>query len=112
MIGYANVQLAGNITRDLEVRYRPGSGEPVCQFSVAVNRSVATGADFIDCEATSLLAEEMSVKFRKGSPVHVTGRLVQKRWEVKGRNMSRLVVQVSGFEEKHDTQRERTGEEQ
>lgn len=76
------VTLTGNIVADPELRYTP-QGTPVVEFSIANNElvngeSVLQG--FFDCTAWRDQAENVA-ELSKGSPVVVTGRLEQRRWE-------------------------------
>ena len=105
MRGFSKVVLAGNLTRDPELRTTP-SGTPVCSFAVAVNR-VRKGADgaeqeetsYIDCTAWSGLGETISKYMKKGRPFLGTGRLYQHSWEDKngGGKRSRTEVIIEDF---------------
>lgn len=79
--------IAGNITRDIELRQTP-SGISVASFSVAVNRSKkrADGkyiqeTDFIDCQTWGKKAEFLGRNFRKGDPVCVLGSIRKRQWK-------------------------------
>jgi single-strand DNA-binding protein len=79
------VNLTGNLTRDVEMRYTP-SGESVATFGIAVNRSFKNSAgeyeaDFIDCVTWKKLAELCSQYLAKGSKVLVSGRLQTRNYE-------------------------------
>ena len=96
------VVLAGNLTRDPELKYIP-SGAAVCDFSLAINRrwKDKQGADkeevsFIDCVAWAKTAELVAQYLKKGSSALVTGEIKQERWSDKnGENRSRVRVQVN-----------------
>ena len=72
--------LAGNLTKDLEVRYTP-KGKAVVKTGIAVQRpykNPQTGqydVDFFNITAWDKTAEFMGKYFRKGSRVIVEGRL-------------------------------------
>jgi single-strand DNA-binding protein len=80
------VQLIGNLTRDPELRYTP-SGNAVCTFGLATNRSWTTEsgekkeeADFHRIVAWNKLAELCSQFLVKGRKVYVEGRLSTRSW--------------------------------
>lgn len=84
---FNQVIIMGNLTRDPEVRTIP-SGQSVCSFSLAVNRSW-TGADgqtqesvdFFDIVAWGKLGELVGQYLRKGRKALVVGRLQTRTWE-------------------------------
>ena len=105
MRGFSKAIIAGNLTRDPELRKTP-SGTSVCSFSVAVNRIYrdSSGAQqedvsFIDCSAWGRLGEMIGQYAKKGSGVLVSGRLDQRSWEDKtsGQKRSRVEVVVEDF---------------
>ncbi len=80
------VQLIGNLTRDPELRYTP-SGNAVCTFGLATNRSWTTDSgekreevDFHRVVAWNKLAELCSQFLTKGRKVYVEGRLSTRNW--------------------------------
>ena len=84
MRGFSKAIIAGNLTRDPELRTTP-NGSNVCSFTVAVNRTFrdASGeqkesVSFIDCSAWGKLSEVISQYAKKGSGVLVCGRLDQR----------------------------------
>lgn len=105
MRGFAKAFVAGNMTRDPEMRATP-SGAQVCNFSLAVNRSFK-GADgnqqdqvsYIECVAWGRAGETIAQYTKKGSSLMVTGRLEQRSWEDKnsGQRRSRTEVVVEDF---------------
>lgn len=105
MRGFSKAIVAGNITRDPEMRTTPG-GAQVCSFSIAVNR-VFKGSDgnqqeqtsFIECVAWGKAAELICQYVHKGSALLVSGRLDQRSWEDKnsGQRRSRTEVVVEDF---------------
>lgn len=105
MRGFAKAFVAGNLTRDPEMRATP-SGAQVCNFSLAVNRSFK-GSDgnqqdqvsYIECVAWGRAGETIAQYTKKGSSLMVTGRLEQRSWEDKtsGQRRSRTEVIVEDF---------------
>lgn len=105
MRGFSKAIIAGNLTRDPELRSTP-NGASVCSFSVAVNRVYrdANGENkedvsFIDCTAWGKLGEMIANYAKKGSGVLVSGRLSQRTWEDKngGGKRSRVEIVVEDF---------------
>ena len=105
MRGFSKAIIAGNITRDPELRSTPG-GASVCSFSVAINRVFKDSSgtqkeevSFIDCSAWGKLGEMISQYAKKGSSVLVSGRLSQRTWEDKtsGQKRSRVEIVVEDF---------------
>lgn len=105
MRGFSKAIIAGNLTRDPELRTTTG-GRNVCSFTVAVNRTYrdASGGQreevaYIDCNAWAALGETINKYARKGSGVLVSGRLRQDTWEDKatGAKRSRLEIVVEDF---------------
>ena len=105
MRGFSKAIIAGNLTRDPELRSTP-NGASVCGFSVAVNRVFRDNngeqkedVSFIDCSAWGKLGEMISQYAKKGSGVLVSGRLSQRSWEDKtsGGKRSRTEIVVEDF---------------
>lgn len=101
--GFNKVILMGNLTRDPELRSTP-SGQQVCGFSLAVNRSWRNAdgeqqesVDYIDCTAWGKPAEIISQYMQKGRALLVSGRLRQSTWEQDGNKRSKLEVVVEDF---------------
>lgn len=105
MRGFSKAIIAGNMTRDPELRNTP-SGATVCGFAVAVNRTYK-GTDgqskdevsYIDCTAWGRLAETIAQYAKKGTGILVSGRLAQRSWEDKngGGKRSRTEIVVEDF---------------
>lgn len=78
------VILGGRLTADVELKTTP-NGNPVCSFSIAVNRRAAKDgqqqADFINCAAWKGTAEFIDKYFRKGSSICVTGSIQTRSWK-------------------------------
>lgn len=86
MANFNRVILAGNLTREPEIRQVEVGGEmvSVCDFSIAVNdtRSKREDAvDFFSVTAWRKLAEIISEHKSKGDPILVEGRLKYSSWE-------------------------------
>jgi single-strand DNA-binding protein len=70
MVSFNRVVLAGNLTRDPELRFT-NNGIPVCQFGIAVNRvrSKNEEVDFFDITAWRELGETIANYKKKGDPI-------------------------------------------
>ena len=82
MVSFNRVVLAGNLTRDPELRFT-SSGIPVCEFGLAVNRvrSKSEEVDFFDITAWRELGETIANYKKKGDPILVEGKLQYRTWE-------------------------------
>jgi single-strand DNA-binding protein len=82
MVSFNKVVVAGNLTRDPELRFTSG-GVPVCGFGLAVNRvrSKNEEVDFFDISAWRELGETIANYKKKGDPVLIEGRLQFRSWE-------------------------------
>jgi len=92
-----SVTLIGRLTRDPELRYVP-SGDPVANFSVAVDRPFTDskgeqGVDFIDIVAWKKLAENTAKYTAKGKQVGIQGRLQIRTYETQD-GQKRKVAEV------------------
>lgn len=105
MRGFSKAIIAGNLTRDPELRTTP-NGASVCGFTVAVNRVYkdANGekredVSFIDCSAWGALGKMIADYAKKGTGVLVSGRLDQRSWDDKetGKKRSRVEIVVEDF---------------
>ena len=101
--GFNKVIILGNLTRDPELRTTP-SGQTVCSFSLAVNRSwknasgeTQEAVDYIDCNAWGKAGEIISQYMQKGRALLVSGRLQQRSWEQDGQKRSKVEVVVEDF---------------
>lgn len=105
MASFNKVILAGNLTRDPELRYTP-KGTAVCRFTLAVSRNW-TGEDgqkkeevsFIDIDAWGRQGEVVAQYMKKGRPLLVEGRLKLDTWEDKNtkQKQSKLKVVLESF---------------
>lgn len=106
MANFNKVILAGNLTRDPELRYTP-KGTAVARITLAVNRTFTSGeggekkeeVTFVDVDVWSKQAEVISQYLKKGQPLLVEGRLKQDTWEDKNtkQKMSKLKVVLESF---------------
>ena len=82
MVSFNRTILAGNLTRDPELRFT-NDGVPVCNFGLAVNRvrSQNEAVDFFDISAWRELGETVANYKKKGDPVLVEGRAQYRTWE-------------------------------
>ena len=87
-IAYNRVVLAGNLTRDIEIRFSP-SGLPIARLGLAINSKKKQGDTyvddtcFIDCTAFGKTAELAGDYLQKGRPVLIEGRLSFQTWDDK-----------------------------
>jgi single-strand DNA-binding protein len=105
MANFNKVILAGNLTRDPEMRYTP-KGTAIASFGLAVNRrwKTETGetkeeVTFVDIDAFGRQAEVVCQYMKKGNPFLVEGRLKLDQWEDKNthQKQSKLKVVLEGF---------------
>jgi single-strand DNA-binding protein len=106
MASFNKVILAGNLTRDPEVRYTP-KGTAVAKLALAVNRRW-TGEDgqareevtYVDVDAFGKQAETLGAHAKKGGGLLVEGRLRLEEWDDKktGQKRTRLGVVLEGFQ--------------
>src|SRR5215208_6722877 len=94
MVSFNRVVLAGNLTRDPELRFT-NDGVPVASFGLAVNRvrSKSDDVDFFDITAWRELGETVANYKKKGDPILVEGRLQYRTWEAQdGSKRSKIDV--------------------
>jgi len=98
------VFLAGNLTRDPELKYVP-QGDAVINFTIASNRTYKAkdgekkqDVAFVNCVAWRHTAELINQYLSKGSPVFVEGRLQSRSWEKDGQKRSVLEVVVDNVQ--------------
>ncbi|HEX7859767.1 MAG TPA: single-stranded DNA-binding protein [Verrucomicrobiae bacterium] len=105
MNGFNKVILAGNLTRDPELRYTP-SGTAIAKFGLALNRKwkdqsgeLKEEVTFVDVDAFGKQAELIGQYLKKGNPLLVEGRLRTDSWEDKQtqQKRSRLGVVLEGM---------------
>src|SRR4051812_21815325 len=100
------VLLMGNLTRDPELRVTP-KGTPICQFSLAINRSFKLESGekreevtYVDVEAWGKQGETIAKYVTNGRPLYVEGRLRLDQWEDKNtkEKRSRMKIVLEQFE--------------
>jgi single-strand DNA-binding protein len=105
MANFNKVILAGNLTRDPELRYTP-KGTAVARLGMAINRSwkneageTQTEVTFVDVDAFGRQAEVIAQYMKKGRPFLVEGRLKLDQWEDKNthQKQSKLKVVLESF---------------
>lgn len=106
MANFNKVILAGNLTRDPELRYTP-KGMAIAKIGLAINRKWTNEAGetkedvtFVDVDAFGKQAELIGQYMRKGRPLLVEGRLKLDQWDDKqtGQKKSRLGVTLESFQ--------------
>jgi len=106
MASYNKVVLMGNLTRDPEIQYA-ASGTAVCRFGIATNRQWTDRQTqekkeevcFVDLTAFGRTGEIVAEYLKKGSPVHIDGRLSFYQWETDdGQKRSKLSVTVESLQ--------------
>lgn len=98
MFNYNKVILAGNLTKDPELRYAP-NGTALASFTIAVNHRYRKGNEFIeevsfvDVVCFGKQAEVCVEYLSKGRTVLVEGRLRQRKWDgPEGQKRSKIEV--------------------
>jgi single-strand DNA-binding protein len=106
MANFNKVILAGNLTRDPELRYTP-KGTAIAKITLAINRTWKNEAGesqeevtFVDVDAFGRTAENIGQYFKKGRPILVEGRLRYQTWDDKQTNQkrSKLGVVMENFQ--------------
>lgn len=71
------VILIGNLTKDPDLKFLPGTGGAVSKFTVAVSRGYKEKqeTDFLNCVAFGKIAENIATYTTKGSKVCVEGSI-------------------------------------
>jgi single-strand DNA-binding protein len=100
MANFNKVILAGNLTRDPEMKYT-SKGTAVVSFGMAINRKWKTETGetkeevtFVDIDAFARQAEVISQYFKKGRPILVEGRLKFDQWEDKNTHQKQSKLRV------------------
>jgi len=98
MANLNRVFLAGNLTRDPEIRYTQ-SGKAIADLNMAINRRYKTSSGelkedtcFVNVVVWERQAELAGEYLRKGSAVLIEGSLRLDQWETNGEKRSRLRV--------------------
>jgi single-strand DNA-binding protein len=105
MANFNKVIIAGNLTRDPELRYTP-KGTAVVKLGMAINRTWKSESGenkeevtFVDVDVWGRQAEVIGQYMRKGRPLLVEGRLKLDSWEDKNthQKVSKLKVVLESF---------------
>ncbi len=105
MPSFNKVILAGNLTRDPELRYTP-KGTAIARLGLALNRTYTTETGekkeevtFVDVDAFGRQAEVIAQYMRKGRPILIEGRLRLDQWEDKNthQKQSKLKIVLESF---------------
>jgi single-strand DNA-binding protein len=103
---FNKVILAGNLTRDPELRYTP-KGTAIAKIGLAINRKwrsesgeMKDETTFVDVDAFGKTAETIGQYLKKGRPILVEGRLRYETWDDKtsGAKRSKLGVVMDSFQ--------------
>jgi single-strand DNA-binding protein len=106
MANFNKVILAGNLTRDPELRYTP-KGTAVARLGIAINRKwksetgeMKEDVTFVDVDAFGKTAETIGQYLKKGRPILIEGRLRYETWEDKQtkQKKSKLGVVMETFQ--------------
>ena len=106
MANFNKVILAGNLTRDPELRYTP-KGLAIAKLGMAINRTWKNEAGetkeevtFVDVDAFGRSAEVIAQYLKKGRPILIEGRLRLDTWDDKATNQkkSKLGVVLDSFQ--------------
>lgn len=106
MANFNKVILAGNLTRDPELRYTP-KGTAIARLGLAINRKwksetgeMKEDVTFVDVDAFGKTAEVIGQYLKKGRPILIEGRLRYETWEDKqsGQKKSKLGVVMETFQ--------------
>jgi len=106
MANFNKVILAGNLTRDPELKYTP-KGTAVAAIGMAINRTWKSEdgqskeeVTFVDVDAFGRTAEVIAQYLKKGRPILIEGRLKYDTWEDKqsGQKKSKLRVICESFQ--------------
>lgn len=98
--------IGGNLTRDPELK-TIGSGQSVCNFSIASNRKWLDKAGekqedttYFDCVAWAKTGENIAKFFGKGKPIFVIARATNETWDDKetGQKRSKMKFVVEEFQ--------------
>jgi len=98
-----HVVLVGRLTRDAELK-SIASGQAVCKFSIAVNRSKKNGEqwedepNFFDVVLWGRRGEVLHQYLNKGKMVGVDGELRQDRWQQDGQNRSKVEIVANNIQ--------------
>ncbi|WP_346884403.1 single-stranded DNA-binding protein [Clostridium sp. UBA4395] len=90
------VVLIGRLTKDPTLKFTPGTGTAVCNFTMAVNRRFKKegqpDADFIPIVVWGKQAESTANYMKKGSQLSVAGRIETRNYD--GKNGKVFITEV------------------
>jgi len=94
-----SILVEGNLVRDPDTKTLP-SGNSVCDFTLATNRTYKNAQDayekevsYFDVEAWSRLGTACAQNLSKGRGVRVVGRLKQDRWlDTEGKQRAKVKI--------------------
>jgi len=100
-----SILVEGNLVRDPNIRSTP-SGNQVCDFTLATNRSYKDAdqkyeneVSYFDIEAWARLGAACAQNLKKGRGVRVVGRLKQDRWtDTEGKAHARVKIVAEHIE--------------
>lgn len=93
-----NVQLIGNLTKDIELR-KTADGKSVVNFTLAVARTYdREKTDFIQCQAWEKTADLLSQYCYKGFKIGVTGQIQTGSYDKNGQTVYTTTVRVSNID--------------
>ena len=111
------VTLIGRLVRDPEMKYTPGNGAAVTNFTIAVDKFVKKGeekqADFINCVAWNKTAELIAQYFTKGKMIAISGRIQTRTYDAKDgtkRYVTEVVADELQFLDNKNSNSESTGQ--
>ena len=100
MANFNQVTLAGNMTRDVELRHT-NSGMAVCDVSLAINDRRKVNGQYVeetvymDCTLWGRTAEIADQYLGKGSNILITGKLKMDEWEDRSTGSKRQKIKVT-----------------
>lgn len=93
------VVLLGRITKDPELRFAAGTGNAVCNFTLACNRPFKKDeADFIQCVAFGKTAETIGQYIVKGREMAISGSVRTGSYDKDGQKVYTTTIAVESFE--------------
>lgn len=100
MKSYNKALLIGNAGKDPELRYTQ-SGTPVSTFSLATNEAwkndkgeLQKRTEWHNIVAWGKSAEDMQRFVKKGSPLHIEGRIQTRSWEDKATGVKKYITEI------------------
>ena len=94
------VVLIGRLTKDPELKYKPGDGTAICRITVAVARAFKKDeTDFINCVAFGKTGETIAQYFTKGRQIALAGNIRTGSYQAQdGTKMYTTNVIIENFE--------------